>query len=152
MVCLVPSVRVASAVNCRVAFRASMSPVVAGVTAIEATTGAVTVTVMCPTLEPLAALLVAVMSTVPTATPVTRPRWPAAFETVAVAGVAEAQVTAVVMTWVEPSVNVPVAIRFRVAPLATDGVAGVMATETSVAAVTVRATGALVTVVVPITT
>ena len=75
-----------------------------------------------------------------------------AFEIVAVAPAAEAQFTAVVRSCVEASEKVPVATKFSVDPFGSLAVAGVMAIETSVAAVTVRAVAVLVTVTPPMTT
>ena len=78
---------------------------VAGVTAIDTSVAAVTVRVVLPLIAPL----VAEMTVVPAATLVARPAEPAAFEMVAVAAVAEAQVTMAVRFCVVPSPYVPVA-------------------------------------------
>jgi hypothetical protein len=102
----------------------------AGVTAIDCSVAAVTVS----TVEPLIAPDVALIVEVPTPAPVARP----AVVIVAVAVVPELHVTAPVKFWVEPSLNVPVAVNCCVAPLAIDGFAGVTAIDCSVAAVTVR--------------
>ena len=116
---------------------------VAGVTEMETrTAGAVTVSVVIPMTVPL----VAEMTVVPTATAVATP----APEIVAVAGVAEAQVTVGETSFIVPSLKVPVAENCCVAPVPIDGLAGVTAIETSVA---VDGGGAIVTVsvVVPVT-
>lgn len=59
-------------------------------------------------------------------------------ETVATAGALEVQVAVEVRFWVVPSVYVPVAVNCLVRPLATDGLAGVTATETNNAGVTLK--------------
>src|SRR5882672_512369 len=81
---------------------------------------------------------VAVMTDVPTATPVARPLLTPAVKMVAVAGVPETQVTVAVRSCFVPSVNVPVATNCWVAVRAIDGLAGVTAIDASVAAVTVK--------------
>ena len=102
MFAFVPSVIVAVAVNCCVAVLAIVA--ITGVTAIVATAAGVTVRVMWPTIEPVAALLVAVMSDVPTATPdgvaalVERRSRPSPS-----CAVADIQVTVAVRTCVDPS-------------------------------------------------
>src|SRR5277367_3847196 len=125
--CVVPSLNVPVAVNCWVA------PLViegfAGVTAIDCSVAAVTVRTVAPLIAPDVALIVEV----PTPAPVARP----AVVIVAVAVVPEDQVTVDVRFWVEPSLNVPVAVNCWVAPLVIDGFAGVTAIDCNVAAVTV---------------
>jgi len=81
---------------------------------------------------------VAVIVVVPAATGVANPSEPAALLIVATPVVDELQVTVVVRFCVVPSENVPVAVNCLVVPLATLGLVGVTAMETSVAAVTVR--------------
>ena len=90
----------------------------------------VTVNVVEPTILPDVARIV----DVPTATAVAKP----VALMVAAAGVAELQVAVAVRFCVVPLVKVPVAVNCCVAPAAIDGLAGVTATETSVAAVTVK--------------
>ena len=107
---------------------------VAGVTAIDTSVAAVTVSVVLPVIPAVAAE----MTVVPAATPVARPSEPAALEIVAVAGVADVHVTVLVRFPVVASLYVPVATNWRVVPLAIDGFAGVTAIDTSVASVTVR--------------
>jgi hypothetical protein len=102
----------------------------AGVTAIDCSVAAVTVS----KVEPLIDDDVAVMVEVPTPTPVARP----AALIVAVVVVPELHVTVVVRFCVVPSLNVPVAVNCSVAPLAIDAFAGVTAIDCNVAAVTVR--------------
>ena len=65
---------------------------VAGVTEIDTSVAAVTVSVVLPLIPPVAAE----MTVVPAATLVARPCEPAALEIVAVAGVADVQVTVAV--------------------------------------------------------
>ena len=110
----------------------------AGVTAIDCSVAAVTVSTSAGDVTPLSA---AVMLLVPTPAPVARP--PAVI--VAVVVVAEFHVTVLVMFAVELSLYVPVAVNWCVAPLAIDGVAGVTAIDTSVAAVTVSTSAGEVT-------
>src|SRR5277367_6196998 len=125
--CVVPSLNVPVAMNCCVA------PLViegfAGVTAMDCSVAAVTVS----TVEPEIDDDVAVMVEVPTPAPLASP----AALIVAVAVVPDDQVTVEVRFWVEPSLNVPVAVNCCVAPLVIDGFAGVTAIDCSVAAVTV---------------
>src|SRR5277367_5968144 len=125
--CVEPSLNVPMAVNCCVA------PLViegfAGVTAIDCSVAAVTVS----KVEPLMDDDVAVIVEVPTPAPVARP----AALIVAFAVVPEDQVTVDVRFCVVPSLKVPVAVNCCVAPLVIDGFAGVTAMDCSVAAVTV---------------
>src|ERR1700678_4079035 len=125
--CVVPSLNVPVAVNCCVAPLAIEG--FAGVTVIDCSVAAVTVS----KVEPLMDDDVAVIVEVPTPAPVARP----AALIVAVVVVPEDQVTLDVRFCVEPSLNVPVAVNCCVAPLAIDGFAGVTAIDCSVSAVTV---------------
>ena len=124
---MVPSLSVPVAVNCCVA------PLVidgfAGVTAIDCSVAAVTVS----TVEPLIDDDVAVIVEVPTPAPVASP----AVLIVAVVVVPELHATVLVRFCVVPSLNVPVAVNRWVAPLVIDGFAGVTAIDCNVAAVTV---------------
>ena len=116
---------------------------VAGVTEMDMRTGgAVTVSVVMPLMEPL----VAEMTVVPIATAVATP----AEEIVAVAVVAEAQVTVGETSFVVPSLKVPVAENCCVPPVPIDGLLGATAIETSVA-VGVGVGAVTVSVVVPLT-
>ena len=108
----------------------------AGVTAIDCTVAAVTVS----KVEPLIEDDVAVIVELPTPAPVARP----AALIVAVVVVPEDQVTVDVKFCVVPSLNVPVAVNCCVAPLAIDGFAGVTAIDCRVAAVTVRVVDPLI--------
>jgi hypothetical protein len=126
--CVVPSLNVPVAVNCCVAPLAIDG--FAGVTAIDCSVAAVTVS----KVEPLIDDDVAVIVELPTPAPVARP----AALIVAVAAVADDHVTVLVRFCVVPSLNVPVAVNCCVAPLVIDGFAGVTAIDCSVAAVTVR--------------
>ena len=124
---MVPSLNVPVAVNCCVA------PLVidgfAGVTAIDCSVAAVTVS----TVEPLIAPDVALIVEVPTPAPVAKPD----ALIVATEVVPELQVTLDVRFCVVPSLNVPVAVNGCVAPFVIDGFAGVTAIDCNVAAVTV---------------
>jgi hypothetical protein len=102
----------------------------AGVTAIDTSVGAVTVRFVVPSMAPDAASILLV----PDATPVANP--PAVIVTTP--GVCEVQTTELVKFCVELSENVPVAVNCSVWPFTIDGFAGVTATDTSVAEVTVR--------------
>jgi hypothetical protein len=125
--CVEPSVYVPVAVNCCVSPLATLG--LPGVTAIETSAAAVTVNVVLPVMLPEVAEIVVV----PAATPVARP----VEAIVAAATLLDAQVAVEVRFCVEPSVYVPVAVNGCVSPLATLGLAGVTAMETSAAAVTV---------------
>jgi hypothetical protein len=103
---------------------------VAGVTAIELNVAAVTVKVAEPDLPPKVAVIVAV----PTARPVATP----GDTTVATARVPELHVTTLLMSTVVPSEYVPVATKVFVRPIGVEAVAGVTAIELNVAAVTVK--------------
>jgi hypothetical protein len=126
--CVLLSLKVPVAVNCCV--RPLATEGLAGVTAIDCRVAVVTVNVVEPKIAPDVALIVEV----PTAKPEAKP--PAVI--VAVAGVAELQVTLPVRFCVLLSLNVPVAVNCCVRPLATDGFAGVTAMDCRVAAATVR--------------
>jgi hypothetical protein len=101
----------------------------AGVTAIDCSVAAVTVS----KVEPLMDDDVAVIVEVPTPAALARP----AALIVAVVVVPELHVTVLVRFCVVPSLKVPVAVNCCVAPLAIDGFAGVTAIDCNVAAVTV---------------
>ena len=126
--CVELSEKVPVAVNCSVAVIAIVG--FAGVTAIDTSVGAVTVSVVVPLMAPEAALIVLV----PVPTPVANP--PEVI--VATVVVSELHVAVLVRFCVELSENVPVAVNCFVVPLAIEGFAGVTAIDTSVAAVTVR--------------
>ena len=125
---VVPSEDVAVAVNCWVV--ATDMTGLAGVKDMEDWLAEVTVRVVLPEKPPEVAVMVAV----PVATAVARPL----LLTVATNGLAELQVTCVVISWVVPSEKVPVAVNCWVAPPSTRGSAGVIAMEDRVAEVTVR--------------
>jgi hypothetical protein len=113
---------------------------VAGVTPIETSVAAVTVSNELAETAPSVAEIVVV----PAARVVARPFEPAVLLIVAAATVLDAQVTCVVRSCVVASVYVPIAVNGLVNPFGTDGAEGVMPIDTSVASVTVA-------VVVPIT-
>jgi hypothetical protein len=119
---VLPSVLVPLAVNVVVVPPAMLF--VAGVTVIDLSTGAVTVSAAVPETP----LKLAVMVEVPVATAVASP----AELMVAVAVVPEVQVTLDVMTFVELSLYVPVAVNCAVVPAAILSVAGVTAIELKV--------------------
>src|SRR5713226_8643154 len=124
--CVELSLNVPVAVNCCAAPLATDG--FAGVTAIDTSTAGVTVSSVEPVMLPLVAEIV----DVPVPTLVARP----VLLIVATPRVAEAH-TALLSACVELSLNVPVAVNCCVAPLATDGFAGVTAIDTSTAGVTV---------------
>jgi hypothetical protein len=115
------------AVNCCVAPVAS--DVVAGVTAIDTNTGAVTVRLVEPPIAPEIAWIVVL----PAATPVAKP--PLAI--VATAVFVELHVTKLVRFAVLASLKTPVAVNCCVTPLAMEAFAGVTAIDTNTR-VTVR--------------
>src|SRR5256885_557870 len=92
-----------------------------GVTAIVRSVAAVTVTVVAPEVAPSDAEIEAE----PTVAPVTSPWLPAALETLATAGLDEAQVTCWVTSCVVPSEYEPVAASWSVVPRASDELGGV---------------------------
>jgi hypothetical protein len=122
------SLKVPVAVNCCV--RPLAIEGLAGVTAIDCSVAAVTVSKVEPEIAPE----VAVIDDVPAETAVARPT----AVIVAVAGVAELQVMLPVRFCVLLSLNVPVAVNCWVRPLAIEGFAGVTVIDCNVAAVTVR--------------
>ena len=101
----------------------------AGVTAIDTRVAGVTVSVVLPVMLLEAAWIVVV----PAPTAVAKP----AALIVATVTTEELHVAVLLRFCVVPSLNVPVAVNCCVPPFATDGFAGVMAIDTSVAAVTV---------------
>jgi len=125
--CVELSENVPVAVNCSVALFAIEG--FAGVTAIDTSVGAVTVSSVVPSTAPEAASILLM----PVATPVANP--PAVIVTTPVD--CELHVTELVKFCVELSEKVPVAVNCSVLPFAIEGFAGVTATDTNVAAVTV---------------
>ncbi len=101
-----------------------------GVTAMDTSVAAVTVSVVLPEMAPLVALMV-----VPPAFSADAKPEPLI---VAVTVLDDAHVTLAVMFCVELSLYVPVAVNCCVFPATTDGFTGVTAIDTSVAAVTVN--------------
>ena len=126
--CVELSLNVPVAVNCWV-FPTEMDGF-GGVTAIDESTAAVTVNVVDPTTLPLVALIVDV--------PIFRVVANPAALIVAIVVVPDAHVAVLVRSFVELSLNVPVAVNCCVLPAGTDGFAGVTAIDDSVAAVTVN--------------
>ena len=123
-----PSEYVPVAVNCWVLPRAIVG--LSGVTTIESSTASVTVSEAVP----LTPARVAVMVVVPGIRVVAKP--PAAIVATELSELV--QVAVVVISAVEASEYVPVAVNCWVLPAATDGAAGVTAIETSSAPVTVK--------------
>jgi stage V sporulation protein SpoVS len=101
----------------------------AGVTAIDTSVAAVTVSRVFPLTLPSVALIVVLPAFSAEAKPT--------LLIVAVVVLDEAHVTLAVRFCVELSLYVPVAVNWSVPPAATDGFTGVTAIDTSVAAVTV---------------
>jgi hypothetical protein len=131
--CVELSEKVPVAMNCFVALLAIDG--FAGVTVIDTSVGAVTVSSVVPSTAPEAASTLLV----PVANPVANP--PAVIVTTPVD--CELQVTELVKFCVELSEKVPVAVNCSVLPFAIEGFAGVTATDTNVAAVTVSVVEAL---------
>jgi hypothetical protein len=129
--CVVPSEYVPVAVNCWAVPRAMLG--LAGVIAMDTSVAAVTVSVVDPDMLPSVAVIVVE----PGVSDVARPLEPPALLMVATPAVNEFQVTDVVRFCVVPSEYVPVAVNCRVVPSTMLGFAGVIAMDTSVAAVTV---------------
>ncbi len=127
--CVVPSVNVPVAVNGCVMPNGIVA--VGGLIVIETSAAGVTVSSVALLTLPEVAVIVAV----PTATVLPSP----ALLIVAVEGVSDDQVTVLVRFCVPPSVNVPVAVNACIVPSARDGVAGVTASDTRAAEVTVSA-------------
>ena len=100
-----------------------------GVTATDTSVAAVTVRVALPEIEPVVARMVVD----PVLTAVAKP----AVLIAATVPAEELHVAVLLRFCVVPSLNVPVAVNCCVPPFETEGFAGVMAIDTSVAAVTV---------------
>ncbi len=126
--CVVLLLYVPVAVNCSVA--PALIEGLAGVTAIDTNVAAVTVSEVEPLIEPDVAVIVVL----PCATLVANP----AALIVATLVVPELHVTVPVRFWVVLLLYVPVAVNCSVAPAVIEGLAGVTAIDTNVAAVTVR--------------
>lgn len=130
--CVVVSENVPVAVSCPVNPGATLG--LTGVTAIDRSVAEVTVSVVDPTMLPVAGEDVAVMVTVPAETAAARP----VLLIDASPTFDDCQVTDVVMFCVELSEKVPVAVNCCVVPLAREGLAGVTAMDTRVAGLTVK--------------
>ncbi len=145
---VVPSLNIPRAVNCCV--NPAATDGFAGVTAIDCSVAALTVSVVEPLMVPDTAVMVVVPIAIPVASPLAL---------IAAVDVAlELHVAVAVRFEVLPSLNVPVAVNCCVSPAATDGLTGVTAIDCSMAAVTVSvvvplmAPDVAVTVVVPTAT
>ena len=130
--CVLPSVYVPVAINASVVPSAIVA--FSGVTAIDTSAAAVTVSVVVPCTPPEVAVIVAV----PAATLRANPCFPAVLLMVAVPVASEVQCTVVVTSCTLLSVNVPVAMNCWLVPSAMAGIAGVTAIDTSTAGLTVR--------------
>ena len=126
--CVVPSVKVPVAVNCCGLPRGTVAS--GGLIAIDTSVAAVTVSRVELLMAPELAVTVAVPIPVLCASP--------ALLIVAVETVSDDQVAVLVRSCVLPSVNVPDTVNGCVVPKAMEGLAGVMARDTSTAVVTVR--------------
>jgi hypothetical protein len=118
---LVPSEYLPKAASCRV-FPAGILGL-AGITDMEVRIAGVTVRIVFPEMVPKVAIMVAV----PTATPVARPVLLIDANDV----LDELQMTCVVISWLVPSENVPVATNCWVIPTGRLGLTGVKAIETT---------------------
>lgn len=128
-----PSVKVPTAANC--CLRPAATDGLVGVTLIETTVAAETVSKVLPVFPPKAAKMVVE----PSATLEAIPLLPAALLIVALLTSEEAQVACMVRSAVVLSENVPVAMNCCVRPSGKDGFGGVSAIETKVLLVTVSA-------------
>src|SRR5262249_34246892 len=117
--CVVPSLKVPVALNCFVPPTVTVG--FGGVTAIDWSTTAVTVSVVEPETAPLVALIVLVPAFTAVASPVAL--------IAAVAGVPDVHVTVLVKSCVVPSLKVPVALNCFVPPTVTVGFGGVTAMD-----------------------
>jgi len=126
--CVLPSVKVPVAMNCCVMPRETVGA--GGLIVIDTSAAAVTVSSVDPLTVPELAVMLAIPITTICASP--------ALLIVAVETVSDDHVAVLVRSCVLPSVNVPVAVNCCVVPNASEGVAGVMASETSAAEVTLR--------------
>lgn len=105
-----------------------------GVTEIDINTAAVIVRLVDCVTTPIVAVIVVRPAVIDVANPFD----PSALLMVATPALDEFQVTVVVKFWVDPSEYVPVAVNCRFVPLAILELAGVIASDTSVAPVTVN--------------
>jgi len=129
--CVLPLLNVPVAANCR--FVPSEIDGVAGATAIDTSVAGVTVKVVDPLTDPD----VAIMLVVPVPTLVATTCVPPTLLTVATDSLSTLHCAVCVMSWVVPSVNVPVAVNCRFVPSGVEASAGVTATETGIAGLTV---------------
>src|SRR6266478_1851567 len=125
--CVLVSLNVPVAVNCWVVPLGIEG--LAGVTAMDTSVATVTVSVVEPVTLPEVAWMVALPVPAAVASP--------AVLLLATVALSEVQVTELVRFCVLVSLNVPVAVNCWVVPLGIEGLAGVTAMDTSVAAVTV---------------
>jgi hypothetical protein len=134
---VVPLLYVPVAVYCCVSPAAMLT--VVGVTAIDCSTAAVTVSVTpALVIPPDVAVILVVPAATPSAVPVAVP------VIVAAAGFDDVHATPVVSVCVVPSLKCPVAVNASVCPAAIELVAPAIVTDCSTAAVTVSVTPALV--------
>jgi hypothetical protein len=109
---------------------------VAGVTEIEVSTAAVTVSVAAPPIVPMLAVIVAVPGSTPVASPL--------LLTVAIELAEEPHLAVPLRFCVLPLLYLPVAVNCWLFPAATEAVAGVTESEVSTAAVTVNVADPLI--------
>ena len=129
---LEPSEKLPVAVYCTGAPTAIVA--VPGVIVMDMRVAAVTVSVVVFVTDPSAAVIVVE----PTVIAVASPLEPAVLLIVATALFDEVHTTDAVMSWVVPSLNVPVAVNCSVVPIAIWAATGDMLIDVSVAGVTVR--------------
>jgi hypothetical protein len=150
--CVLPSVYVPVAVNCCVVPSAIVA--VGGLIAIDTSAAGFTTSVAVPLTVPELIPIVVV----PVPAVLTCPIVPAVSLIVATVAIVELQCPLCVRSCVVPSVNVPVAVNCCVVPIAIVAVGGLIAIDTSTAAVTVSTVDPLtvpdvaLTVAVPVPT
>lgn len=132
--CVLPSVYVPVAVNCCIVPRGIVA--VGGVSAIDTSVAAVTVSIVVPLTAPEVAVMLAVPIPTLSASPL--------LLIVAVDSVSDDHVAVLVKFCVLPSEYVPVAVNCCAVPDAMDGVVGVTAIDSSVAVVTVNVVDPLI--------
>jgi len=138
---LLPSVNVAIAVYSIP--EAGAISAVAGLNAIEASVAELTVSRVVPVALAPAKLNFALMLVVPALTPTVKPPFPRLLTTVATAVLLELQATCPVRSWLEESLNTPVAEKRSAPPLGKVTLAGEITIEVMVALVTVNGAEAL---------
>lgn len=131
--CVLPSANVPMALNCASVCCATLA--LAGVICSDTSAADSTTTAIVPLIEPSCALMVALPADCPVS-------WPALL-TLATLPADELQLTELVIVWVLPSLNVPVAVQPSVDAAARTALGGVTAIETSVTELTVNGVDAV---------